>query len=301
MKQDVTVMNLSTSLQTLLEEKLREQAPGSLEEMVAEPVGGGSINQTIRVSAGGRLFFCKINSATKFPQLFQREQSGLALLRKQDLIRVPDVLDLFEGLGCQFLLLEWIRQGERTPAFWKKFGAQLAALHQVRGPQFGGPEDNYMGSLPQSNTPEEDWTSFFIRRRLEPMIQRCLEGKLLTATHQKKFERLYHELPGIFDRDQMPSLVHGDLWSGNFMCDDHQQPVLIDPAVYYGHPAVDLGMTRLFGGFPQAFYEAYQYFAPLSFGREEEWAVCNLYPLLIHLFLFGSSYLPQIIQTLDKF
>ena len=130
------------------------------------------------------------------------------------------------------------------------------------------------------------------------MVKRCVDKKLLATVHIKKLENLSSNMPALFDQER-PSLLHGDLWSGNFMCDLNNQPVLIDPAVYYGHRSVDLAMTTLFGGFRQPFYDAYHYHFPLPANHKEQGEICNLYPLLVHLYLFGAGYLSQIENTLS--
>jgi fructosamine-3-kinase len=260
-------------------------------------VGGGSINQAYRLEAGGKRYFCKLNSRLKHPSLFVYEKQGLDLLAQQQLIRVPEVLLVEEVDDHQVLLMEWIEQGMRTDAFWKNFGEQLAALHHKHGSSFGLDTDNYMGSLHQHNAPEKDWVTFFIKQRLQPQVKLALHNKLLEPSHADSFDRLYTKLPAIF-APEPPCLLHGDLWSGNYLCDDREQPVLIDPAVYYGHRSVDLAMTTLFGGFDALFYESYQYHYPLPANYQQQWQICNLYPLLIHLNLFGKSYLEGLELTL---
>jgi len=292
-------MNSPTALQTAIEQKLTTHF-SITEKINFSPIGGGSINDTHRISFGSQSFFCKVNSATKFPQLFAKEKAGLELIATQGIMKTPSVIDCFENDDEQLLLMEWIQEGERTESFWKIFGQQLAAVHQISSESFGLDDDNYMGSVPQSNRMHRNWTSFFTNERLQPMTKRCFDKNLLTKNHLQAFENLQQKLPGIFEKEN-PSLLHGDLWSGNFMCNHSGEPVLIDPAVYYGHRSVDLAMSTLFGGFRQPFYEAYHYHFPLPMNHEEQWAVCNLYPLLIHLYLFGSSYLTQIERTLSVF
>lgn len=263
-------------------------------------MGGGSINETYRVKSGEETYFCKVNSATKFPQLFRKEKAGLKLIAGQGIIRTPRVLELFEKDEKQLLVLEWIEPGERTTAFWTRFAEQLAQLHQVTQEQHGLDEDNYMGSVPQRNAPATGWITFFRDHRLVTLVEQCRRRHLLHSRHEQSFEKLYHRLPEIFEEEK-PSLLHGDLWSGNFMRDSNSQPVLIDPAVYFGHRSMDLGMTTLFGGFRQPFYEAYHHHFPFPSNYEEQWSVCNLYPLLIHLLLFGSSYCGQIEQAFEGY
>lgn len=283
-----------TTIQSSIHQRLKELFPSSISQIHFSSVGGGCINETYKIGFGEQHFFCKINSATKFPHLFEKEKNGLELITIQNIITVPKVIDYFEINNQQILLLEWIKEGERTENFWKKFGEQLAALHRIQNQYFGLNEDNYMGSVPQSNQPTENWVDFFWQQRLQPLIEKCVSQKLLFPKHQSQFENLYNRLSSIFDEHQRPSLVHGDLWGGNFMCNENSEPVLIDTAVYFGHPSIDLGMTSLFGGFQSRFYEAYHYYSPFPSNYKEQWEVCNLYPLLIHLLLFGRSYLSQI-------
>ena len=216
------------------------------------------------------------------------------------MIRVPETLACLQADGHQFLLLEWIDQGPRTPAFWRLFGEQLAALHHQTAPTFGLGHNNYMGSLSQDNTPTGDWVDFFIRRRLEPQVQLAVQRDLLDNAAIGQFRRLYLRLPELFPPEP-PALLHGDLWSGNFLCDTGGRPVLIDPAVYYGHRSVDLAMTTLFGGFEPPFYEAYHHHYPFPPDFRRQWDICNLYPLLVHLNLFGRSYLSQILHTIRSY
>ena len=290
-----------TTIHSAVQKKFKELFPTSTNEIYFSSVGGGCINETYRISFNNKKFFCKINFASKFPHLFEKEALGLKLIARQNIIKVPEVIDNFKIDKHQILLLEWIDEGKRTEDFWKYFGEQLAALHQVSNDFFGLDEDNYMGSVPQSNKPTGNWIDFFIRQRLQPLVDQCLYKNLLSGEHQSHFQKLYRQLPSIFGKQQKPALLHGDLWSGNFMCNSNSEPVLIDTAVYFGDPAVDMAMTTLFGGFNAGFYEAYNYHAPLPSNYKEQWEVCNLYPLLIHLILFGRSYLSQIETIVNRY
>ena len=263
-------------------------------------VGGGCINATYKIITPNKLYFCKINSASKLPHLFEKEKNGLLTIEKQNIIQTPKIIDCFIESDHQFLILEWIEEGIKNQQFWKLFGQQLAGLHQATSEQYGLDENNYMGGVPQKNNLHQDWISFFIDERLQPMLISCRQKGLLSQKHEEQSERLYQRLPEIFNKEK-PALLHGDLWSGNYMCSKQGKPVLIDPAVYFGHRSIDLAMSTLFGGFDKSFYEAYRYHSPFPDNHLEQWKVCNLYPLLIHLFLFGSSYLSQIEQTLNQF
>lgn len=263
-------------------------------------VGGGSINHTYRINENTQTFFCKLNDQAALPGMFDAEKNGLALLASQQVIRIPRVIANEQTGGTQILILEWIEQGLKSDPFWDTFGRQLAALHHVEHSQFGLTTHNYMGALPQSNEPCDSWTAFFIHQRLQPQIKLALDHKLLEPAHVKQFEKLYQQLGVIFPVEP-PVLLHGDLWSGNFLCDEKSKPVLIDPAVYYGHRSIDMAMTTLFGGFDARFYESYNYHFPLPTNYRQQWEVCNLYPLLIHLNLFGKSYLADILNTIRQY
>src|SRR5687768_10906563 len=281
-------------IQNLLSNKLQSAVKA------IKSIGGGCINQTFKITTANDHFFCKVNSASKFPHLFEKEKNGLLTIEKQNIIQTPKIINCFIESDQQLLILEWIEEGAKNNQFWKTFGEQLALLHQVSSEQYGFEEDNYMGSVPQKNSLHHDWISFFIKERLQPLLILCRQKGLLSQKHEDQFESLHQRLSKIFNKEK-PALLHGDLWSGNYMCDKKSNPVLIDPAVYYGHRSIDLAMTTLFGGFDKSFYEAYHYHFPLPHNHQEQWKVCNLYPLLIHLFLFGKSYLAQVEQTLNQF
>ena len=269
------------------------------------PVDGGSINETWQVDAGMEKFFCKINSSTRYPGLFTKEAAGLDSLRKTNTITCPEVISVSTLQDHQILLMEWIEPAKIKAYDWVLFGEKLANLHAWRDAhapetRFGFDHDNYMGSLPQCNKFTDGWCTFFRERRLEPQVTKAREHGFLSSKHLNQFENLYKKLPDIFPIVS-PSLVHGDLWNGNYLFDQNNQPVIFDPAVYYGISSVDLAMTTLFGGFHELFYEVYEYWSPLPANHEEQWQVCNLYPLLIHLNLFGGQYLPGIDTCLRRF
>ncbi|HEX2535780.1 MAG TPA: fructosamine kinase family protein [Chitinophagaceae bacterium] len=273
-------------------------APGDLQ---VSPVSGGSINTALRLhTRTGPSFFVKHNSARIFPHLFEREAEGLRHLAATGTLRTPEVIATGVVEDHQVLVLEWIEPGPRTGTFWTRFGEGLAALHHVSREHFGFDGDNHMGSVPQDNRPSESWTLFFRTQRLEPLLQRCRKKERVPPQWEAAFLRLYEALPKLFP-EEPPALLHGDLWSGNFLCAAGGLPVLIDPAVYYGHRAIDLGMTKLFGGFPPSFYEAYHYHHPRTEATGAQEEICNLYPLLIHLYLFGPAYRSAIERILQRY
>jgi len=246
------------------------------------------------------LYFVKVHETGEFPDLLEKELHGLDFLARQKIIRVPGVTGHLRTSSLQILILEWIEQVAPTQLFWEIFGERLAALHKTNDDMFGFYEDNYMGSLLQVNRFTESWIDFFIQQRLHPQMQLAFNRGLLSRQQLSLFESLYKKIGLVFNEEK-PALLHGDLWSGNFISAADGQPVLIDPAVYSGHRSMDLGMTTLFGGFEKAFYESYHYHFPLPGNYREQWNLCNMYPLLIHLNLFGRSYLPGIEAVLKKF
>lgn len=262
------------------------------------PQGGGSINEAYRVETpGGNNFFLKLNANPRFSKHFEREKNGLDFLSCQEKIRVPCAFDPGAAGNAAFLLMEWVPPGTRNRAFWESLGKGLAGLHQVTSDRFGFHEDNFIGALPQANPTGPDWVQFFADFRLRPLVTPAAEQGLIEPETALQFEKLYSRLADYFDTEP-PALLHGDLWSGNFLCDSQSRPVLIDPAVYFGHRSMDLAMTTLFGGFDRLFYESYNYYYPFPANYREQWELCNLYPLLVHLHLFGASYLPAIRATL---
>lgn len=298
---------LSSSLQEYLYQILSNKLGLKISSLQLHSIGGGSINDTYQVKMNSnRKLFLKLNSIAKYPRLFEKEKNGLEFLDKQKIIHVPAVISCEEIDNYQILLLEWIEGGLKSGDFWKQFGEKLARLHQRTWPNkdggtlFGLDEDNYMGALVQVNHPTDTWIDFFSRYRLQPQIKLATQKGFLQTKHLSAFENLHPRLQEIFGEENS-SLVHGDLWSGNFMCGQGSEPVLIDPAIYFGHRSMDLAMTTLFGGFDRTFYESYNYHFPFPKNYHAQWDICNLYPLLIHLNLFGAGYLGQVESILERF
>ncbi len=265
-----------------------------------QTIGGGSINNAFKISTKDDSFFVKFNSAAAYPKMFTVEYKGLQLLRTKNIIKVPEPLFYHEGEEYSCLLLEYIESNGYTFNFWRNFAEDLAHLHQQSNMSFGLDFDNYMGSLPQSNKAHSKFTDFFINERLEPQLKLAHDNSLIQNTHLKKMEKLFLELPSIFPEEK-PALVHGDLWSGNFMRDLNGKAVIIDPATYFGHREVDIAMTTMFGGFSEDFYDHYQEAWPMEAGWQDRLDYYKLYPILIHINLFGSSYLSMMNAVLKSF
>ncbi len=264
------------------------------------PAGGGSVNHTLCLDTTGGRFFLKMNSASRYPQMFEKEVKALNFLRSKNVVQIPDVIYQDKTEEHSFLLLNWIDYGRRPAFFWQKLGSSVAALHKESVSQFGWDEDNYIGSLPQINTWKNSWSEFFISYRLEPMLQMAINKKGYPSVICKKFESLYKQIDNIFPVEA-PSLLHGDLWNGNYMASSVSEPVLIDPAVYYGHREMDIAMTTMFGRCNEDFYQSYNEHFPLQKGWEERIDICNLYPLLVHANLIGQGYWQSVESILKRF
>ncbi len=293
-------MPLSGSLIERLSEHLSRYLGTHVDVEQEIAVGGGSINDSYRLETNEGPFFVKTNSADRFPSMFEAEAHGLDRLRATNTVCVPHVIAFGEDHDDSYLLLEHINGGLKNAAFWEDLGRSMGRLHAHTNDRFGLDRDNYIGSLSQMNTPHERWDEFFIHCRLEPQVRAARDRQRLGMGDVLRFELLYMKLPSLFPPGP-PALLHGDLWSGNFLCDEHGRPVLLDPAVYFGHREMDIAMTRLFGGFEPAFYSAYNDERPLEQGWEERVGLCNLYPLLVHVNLFGGSYTGQLQADLQRY
>jgi len=276
------------------------QAAGiCLDEHSVEPVAGGDISGAYRCrDARGRSWFMKINRAV-FIDAFAAEQAGLQALAASDAVRVPQARA--SGVTSQraWLLLEWLDLQPGGAASAAALGTALATMHRTTGEQFGWRRDNYIGATPQLNEPAADWTTFYAERRLRPQLELAADNgapdKLL-----RKGQRLVERLPALLAGHQpVPSLLHGDLWSGNWAALADGEPVIFDPACYHGDREADLAMTRLFGGFPAEFYAAYEAAWPLPDGHQLRLPLYQLYHVLNHYNLFGGAYLAQAARMLD--
>ena len=293
-------MTLPTPIFAAFQEWLEEKNGASPEIRSISTVGGGDINQACRVQCDQGDFFLKYNDASAYPGMFEAEAKGLSLLAKAGEIPVPPALTTHSGEIYSFLITEFQQAAPRKGDFWEAFGGNLARLHRQTQEAFGLDHDNYIGSLPQFNSPQSSWGEFFVTQRLEPQCKMARDQGQLDSSILRAFERLYARAEDLFP-EEPPALVHGDLWSGNFMVNKIGEAAIIDPAVYFGHREMDLGMSRLFGGFDPAFYRSYAEEYPLESGWEKRLEIANLYPLLVHVNLFGGSYLHQVAQVLRSF
>ena len=272
----------------------------NLEIIKSQSVSGGSINRAAKIATNLGDLFLKWN--TNAPDdFFEKEADGLIRLSTaRTALRIPDVISSGKPVNSRpgFLLMKFIEEGRSGNSF--EFGQNLAKLHQTDIDQFGLDTDNYIGSLPQSNRRHDDWIAFFTEERINPQIQMAVDSGKLSRGILQNWDRLSGKLNEIFPPTK-PSLLHGDLWGGNYLFDSSGSGVLIDPAVYYGHPEMDLAFTKMFGGFSSEFYRGYESELPLEPGFSERIPIYNLYPLLVHVNLFGGHYTSQFNSTLRKF
>ncbi len=286
-------------MQNQLKEAL--EAVLKLKILQVKPLSGGSINTAYELHTERGKYFTKSNSAAQFPRLFSLEAKGLKLLSMSRTIRTPYIIGTADCHSFAFLLLEFIatkKTGNRV--FWETFGTLLAQLHRTSNPKFGLDCDNYIGSLSQSNKEHAKFVHFFREERLRPLVKLARSNNYFNLVEERAFEVLYKKLPSLIPEER-PALIHGDLWSGNFLIDANNQPVLIDPAVCFAHREMDLAMSTLFGGFHTIFYEAYQNAFPTAPNLSERLEVYQLYYLLVHVNLFGESYVSSVRNILNKY
>ena len=279
--------------------EISAQVGGDCAQEPESGVAGGSIHRSYRWLCGGTPLFVKVADRGGAAGL-EAEAAGLLALAEAHAVRVPRVVA--RGMAGQgaFLALEWIESRPAGRAADRKLGEQLAAQHQVTAEQFGFAHDNFIGRTPQPNGRLPDWVEFFRERRLRPQLALAAQNGF-AALLEIPGARLLEAVDALLaDHRPRASLLHGDLWAGNWLADSEDEPVIFDPAVYYGDRETDLAMTRLFGGFGRAFYDAYQAAAPLSAGHAVRAELYNLYHVLNHANLFGAGYARQARASIDR-
>ena len=272
-----------------------------------EPVNGGDINQSYCLHGTDAKYFLKVNDAGSFPGMLEKEMNGLKALAKEsstynrlETLTIPGVIKSGVVQQQQYLLLEWIETGKPKKDFWDKFGTGLALIHQKKQPYFGWVEDNYIGSLPQCNAKHEIWNLFYAECRIMPLIKMLFDNGVFSKPDVTIAESFCKQSEQIFPPEP-PALLHGDLWSGNFLINATGDATIYDPAVYYGHREMDIGMTKLFGGFDQRFYDAYNEMYPMKNGWHQRLSFSQLYPLLVHAVLFGGEYVGRTKEIMQRF
>ncbi len=262
----------------------------------SKSLSGGDINDVFLLKCQEGSFVVKLNDALKFPRIFEVEAKGLQLLKQSESFKIPNVIA--EGLfqNTSYLLLEYVSLGNKSNIFWESFAEKLAKLHKTSSEQFGLDHTNYIGSLPQKNEYLSTATEFYISQRLEPQFKMASDN----GFHFKNLEEFYKNISGEIPSEP-PSLIHGDLWNGNYMVSENGKPVLIDPAVAFAPREMDLAMMKLFGGFSEEVFSNYNAIFPLTNGWKDRVPLWQLYYLLVHLNLFGSGYLQQVKGIIKRF
>ena len=259
------------------------------------PVGGGDINQSFALTCGGDRLFLKVHASPP-TDMFAAEADALQAIARTGTVRVPAVVTA----GDRFLLLEYVPMRGRDAAADAQLGRALARLHQTTTRQYGWHRDNYIGTTPQPNQPSADWVAFYRESRLRPQVE-LLAGRTDGETLRALSAQLSAGLPRLFEDYQPPAaLLHGDLWSGNAAATTEGQPVVYDPASYYGDPETDLAMAELFGGFSPDFLAGYQEIAPVHPGYGRRRRLYQLYHMLNHANLFGGGYISRAEQMMRE-
>jgi len=253
-------------------------------------LGGGCIGSCYRVKTSSQYYFVKYYSKTG---ISTEEAHGLKELANSNTVKVPEALKFDE----HFLVLNFISQGSKRGDFQKKLGTELARLHKTKAPRYGFYEDNHIGSTSQINIEKENWINFYIENRLDYQVSVSEDTDI-----KFNYKKLRDKIPEILaDAIEEPCLIHGDLWGGNVISNEKGEPVLIDPAVYYGNRETELAMTRLFGGFTAEFYNAYNREYPLKANWKERQNIYKLYHILNHFNLFGSSYKQHALELMKGY
>lgn len=287
--------------------KLRLDLKSALEQEVGTKIlntvvlSGSSSSQTYLLITAEASLFCKINLSANAWKMFCSEKEGLDAIKKAEVLKTPKIYCIGDFENGAFMVLEHIETKTPEPGDWHVFGRQLAELHQTTSSEYyGWRKDNFIGSLFQINKPKKSWTAFYLINRLLPQLKLAVNQRRLKASDIPSENKLEHTLTNLLSC-KAPSLIHGDLWSGNFLIDKSGAPVLIDPSISYGDPNVDIAMSKLFGGFGNSFYDAY-YTSNSSLKRmSEDQEIYQLYYLLVHLNLFGANYYSPVIGILRKY
>ena len=262
-------------------------------------VGGGDINTAMKLTGQGQTYFLKCNSAHLL-DMFEAEADGLRELAAAQAVRVPNAICTGISDSQAYIVLEYLPLGGGGRAVMSRFGEQLARMHRHTTDRFGWQRDNTIGSTPQINTWCDDWLEFWREHRLGYQLQLAKRHGMNSRTLQRG-ERLQERLADFFSAYQpQPSVLHGDLWSGNYGVLDNGEPVIFDPATYYGDREADLAMTELFGGFGSEFYDAYNAAWPLDSGYKIRKTFYNLYHIINHFNLFGGGYASQAAAMIDR-
>ena len=261
---------------------------------------GGDINVVFAFDSGEGRICVKVNNPISFPGMFETEKKGLELLGKHSQFTIPFVQQVVTVGEISLLFMEYIESAPPSSGFWEDFGRKLAHLHSHSADQFGLSHSNYIGSLAQINELKNDWPSFYAECRILPMLKLARANQRMSEHQIKRMENLLNRTSELMTQEA-PALIHGDLWSGNYHVDSNGAPSLIDPSVAYSHREMDIAMMHLFGGFSSSLYDSYHEVYPLVEGWRDRIELFQLYPLMVHVNLFGSSYVPQVMRIVERY
>ncbi|GAA0717667.1 fructosamine kinase family protein [Aquimarina litoralis] len=273
-------------IEDLLDEEVKQK----------KPLTGGDINQVFFLETGTRKLVLKLNSLSDFPKMFEAEAIGLRELKNVNIFRTPNVIQYGHSEDTAFLLLEYIQSGKPVKNFWINFGEQLALVHQKSRPFFGFEIDNYIGNLPQYNTNCDSAAEFYITQRLYPQFTLASQKGFSFRNLDVFYNNIEKEIP-----KEGSSLIHGDLWNGNYIVDSDGNSCFIDPAVSYAPREMDIAMMHLFGGFDSQLFQTYEDIFPLQPNWKERIPLWQMYYLLVHLNIFGSSCYDRVKQILKVY
>lgn len=265
-----------------------------------QSISGGDTAAVYQLRTANDSFILKTANGHHAHAMFKAEKLGLEQIANSNTIATPEVIGCDKVANTAFLLLEFIPTQNGNKIQFEQFGQQLAQLHQVTNAQFGNSTDNFIGPLEQSNRQHNQWVDFYTHERLWPQLQLAAHQQLLPLHMLPYQHTMLEQLKSLFPTTK-PSLLHGDLWSGNYLIHTNGHAYLIDPSCYYGHHEVDIAMSRLFGGFDRAFYDAYFEIIPRASYYQERLELYQLYYLLVHLNLFGRSYYASVKSILDRY
>ncbi len=286
-------------MNTLLKESISDSLRMSVTN--ATPVSGGDISSAYIIENEVGKIFCKVNYGSAAFEMFLAEKEGLQIIAESQTLKVPEVFACQNFGEGAFLVMEYIpKKLKPTAEDYAEFGKQLARMHRLKGIEFGWQQDNFIGNLPQANQQHAFWDTFYVEERLVPQLTLAIENGYFDVNELPSMQKLLSVCRELMEHVE-PSLIHGDLWSGNYLISEKGQPYVIDPAFYYGHGEVDLAMSKLFGGFPEAVYDAYYQLSSPMPGHEERKEIYQLYYLLVHLNLFGKSYYRPVKRILDSY
>ncbi|MFD2922835.1 fructosamine kinase family protein [Halobacillus naozhouensis] len=267
-----------------------------------QKISGGDINEAFYVLTHHGEYFVKGNNNVP-PHFFKIEALGLDRIAQTDAINVPKVYDYNQpGKGeTGFIVLEWIEEEVGNSRSVEQLGTHLANLHQHTADHFGFDQPTFIGELTQENHWRDSWVEYYRDDRMQPQLQLAVEHNTLPLKRRERLEQLLSRLDQLLPHHPSPSLLHGDLWGGNYLVGRKGVPYLIDPSILYGDHAFELAFTELFGGFPPPFYAAYEEVMPLPYGYEDMKPLYQLYYLLVHLNMFGESYGPPVDRILARY